>query len=287
MNRATILFCGDCHGRFGHLAPAAAAVRAQGHEVAGLILLGDVIDRATVPFAETLAALDAACGAPVWFIHGNHEVDDETNWRMLETAAARNFSGRVIELAGLRIAGLGGVFRGEIWHPQQSPLRHYASYAAFEAAMHVRQGIPGRLAKHARLGRDGVPPVVAAQTDRVRNGALRRHLASIFPDDFDTLAAQNADVLVTHEAPGGGLHPHGIDELVELARAMGVCWSFHGHQHDSLDAHYAAQRARVGFSVHGVGLRGVSALVVSEGSVVCRVMGELDDARRTRGGRTS
>lgn len=278
----TILFCGDCHGRFERLAPAASEVRARGGEVAGLILLGDVIDRARVPFADTLAELEASCGAPIWFIHGNHEVDDETNWRMLASAADRNIPGRIIELGGLRIAGLGGVFRGEIWHPRQSPVRRHANYEAFEASLHLRQGIAGRLAKHALQGRQGIPPAVAALTDRVRNGTLRRHLASIFPDDVDHLAAQDADILVTHEAPGGGLHPYGFDELVDLAQTMPVRWSFHGHQHDCLDAHYATQSGRVGFAAHGVGLRGVSALSVSACQVATVAPGELDATRHAR-----
>lgn len=282
MTRPTILFCGDCHGRFEHLAPAASEVRARGGDVAGLILLGDVIDRATVPFADTLAELEAACGAPIWFIHGNHEVDDETNWRMLVTAAERNISGRIVELGGLRIAGLGGVFRGEIWHPQQSSGARHANYAAFEEALHVRQGITGRLTKHARHGQQGIPPAVAALTDRVRNATLRRHLASIFPDDFDHLGAQDADVLVTHEAPGRGLHPYGFDALVDLAQAMRVRWSFHGHQHDCLDAHYAQKAASLGFAAHGVGLRGVSALVMSRGGVSCLIPGEFDHRRSGR-----
>ncbi len=67
------------------------------------------------------------------------------------------------------------------------------------------------------------------------------------------LAAQQADILVTHEAPG--YHPFGFTALDSLARSMGVRMTVHGHQHDSIDssAHWDAQE----FKSYGVGMRGL------------------------------
>lgn len=55
----------------------------------------------------------------VWFIHGNHDTDSEADHDHLfgSALADRNLHGRVVEIAGLRIAGLGGVFRGKVWTP--------------------------------------------------------------------------------------------------------------------------------------------------------------------------
>ncbi len=75
---------------------------------------------------------------------------------------------------------------------------------------------------------------------------------------MEQLATQQADILITHEAPG--YLEHGFATLDELARRMGVRTTVHGHQHDCIDssAHWAAQ----GFESYGVGLRGV--MVVNE-----------------------
>ena len=48
------------------------------------------------------------------------------------------------------------------------------------------------------------------------------------------LATLQADVLITHEAPG--YHDHGFKELDSLARRMGVRMTVHGHQHDNIDS---------------------------------------------------
>jgi predicted phosphodiesterase len=82
-----------------------------------------------------------------------------------------------------------------------------------------------------------------------------RHWSSIYPDELEQLAEQQADILITHEAPG--YHEHGFAPLDELARRMGVRMTVHGHQHDNIDssARWAEQR----FESFGVGLRGLMA----------------------------
>jgi hypothetical protein len=70
--------------------------------------------------------------------------------------------------------------------------------------------------------------------------------STIFGEVYDRLAAQDADVLVTHEAPAP--HPYGWPALNELARALGVRQVFHGHQHDRLD--YRAHWGRLWIRHH-------------------------------------
>ena len=52
---------------------------------------------------------------------------------------------------------------------------------------------------------------------------------AIWPEDYDDLAGQQADILVTHEAPSS--HPAGRAALDALARSMGVRLIVHGHHH--------------------------------------------------------
>ena len=83
-----------------------------------------------------------------------------------------------------------------------------------------------------------------------------KHWSSIYPDELEQLATQQADILITHEAPG--YHEHGFKELDSLARRIGVPMMVHGHQHDNIDS--SARWAEQGFESYGVGLRGVMAL---------------------------
>lgn len=69
------------------------------------------------------------------------------------------------------------------------------------------------------------------------------------------LYGQQADILVTHEAPS--CHSHGFRGIDVLAQSMKVKLTFHGHHHDRRN--YAAHEENLGFSgTWCVGLRGVS-----------------------------
>ncbi len=72
---------------------------------------------------------------------------------------------------------------------------------------------------------------------------------------MEQLATLQADILITHEAPG--YHEHGFKALDTLARRMGVRMTVHGHQHDCIDN--SARWAEQGFESYGVGLREVMA----------------------------
>lgn len=213
-----IFLCGDPHGRFDHLLTAVKA-----HQPAAVILLGDI--QATASLDVVLA--DILDLTDIWWIHGNHDTDSEADYDHLfgSCLAERNLHGRVVEVAGIRIAGLGGVFRRQIWMPPAPP--NYVSEADFLA----------------RCGRG----------NRWREGLPRKHRSSIFPDQIEQLRRQQADILVTHEAPS--CHPHGFIAVDELAQALGVRAVFHGHHHEQRD--YVGDRERLGFRAYGVGLRGI------------------------------
>lgn len=216
---ATIYFCGDPHGRFDHLIQVVTHGKPD-----AIILLGDLTT--TQPLQDVLAPILGL--TEVWFIHGNHDTDSEPNYDHLFSSALadRNLHGRVVEIAGVRIAGLGGVFRRQVWMPPAAP--------SFQS-----------------------PDGYCAQCGRGnlwRGGLPRKHRSTIFPADFEHLKGQHADILVTHEAPS--CHPHGFQVIDDLARDMGVTMAFHGHHHDHLD--YSPCWADLGFQAYGVGLQQIT-----------------------------
>lgn len=248
-----MLFFGDVHGKFGHVERAVVEHRPQ-----AIILLGDI--QANKPLHIELA--NVLNKTEVWFIHGNHDTDSREHMSYLEDSqlAHRNLHGRVVEIAGLKVAGLGGVFRGEIWlpNPLDSSPKHN-SYAEYEQALtgNHYSGKPANANEQAKI-----------------TTKLLKHRSTIFPQEYEALAAQAADILVTHEAPS--CHPHGFAAIDELARCLKVQRAFHAHHHDSLD--YRARWDELGFKVYGVGLRGVAG---ADGEII--QAGELDEARRGRG----
>jgi hypothetical protein len=133
--------------------------------------------------------------------------------------------GKVLDLDGIRVAGLGGNFMGRVWAPPST-----ASFSSKTVAM--KRG--------PYAWRDG-----QRQSPKL-NGA-------IYPADVAVLAEMRADILVTHEAPS--CHPFGWDALDQLARDMGVVRSFHGHTHDDLSEEYGLLREQLGFDALAVNFR--------------------------------
>ena len=236
---AKIFFCGDVHGSFRHLIDAVRE-----HAPAAIVLLGDI--QAQKPLDQELEWI--LNETEVWFIHGNHDTDSAADYDNLfgSQLADRNLHGRVVEIAGVQIAGLGGIFRGQVWRPPEDP--NYRSAEDF-----------------ARTQGAG---------NRWRDGLSLKHRSTIFPDKYDQLAKLRAEVLVTHEAPV--VHPHGFDAIDHLARQMQAHTTFHGHHHDSID--YSAEWGQMGQKAYGVGFCGITTL---QGAVV-RV-GNYDTVRKTRG----
>jgi len=198
----SVAFFGDPHGNFG---PVRNALRARPPKWS--FFLGDFdLDR---PMDVELAGLTEG-GSDVHFIHGNHDADRESwhDFVFESSLAGRNISGRVVEIDGVKIAGLGGVFHADVWHPQDG----------------------NGVAKFAR--RDDF---IAANTRKIWRGGLPlRHRSTIFPEDFNELAACEADILITHEAPSSHRYGHAV--IDDLAEVLGAKVIVHGHLHQDYTA---------------------------------------------------
>ncbi len=242
-----VLFCGDPHGRFDQITQAVNATGAS-----TVVLLGDLEPKRPLHL-ELAPVLGQAVN--VWFVHGNHDADTDTNWRHVWASELgdRTVHCRVVELpTGLRLAGLGGVFRKSIWYPKAGA--EETTGPAFRTRKEHAQATPRQdrwLSVHHH----------------------RKHFGSIYPEEVEQLSRQRADILVTHEAPG--YHPHGFELLDDLARSMGAKVVVHGHQHDSIDS--ASRWGEQGFRSFGVGLRGVTAIDI-EGNAQVVVPGEAASA---------
>ena len=235
MAKDTIFILGDNHGRFGHIVEAVKQYRP-----AAVISVGDLAgDDQVRPLQEELREILSL--TQFWWVHGNHDTDSDAAYdATFESALAdRNLHGKVVNIFGYRVAGLGGVFRSQVWMPPEEP----------------RYGSSDEFLKRAGKG------------NRWRGGLPRRHRSTIFPDTYRSLERQRADVLIAHEAPS--CHPHGFHALDQLTRALGANAAFHGHHHDCLD--YSQEWQSLRFRAHGVGLRGISDI---EGNVI--VPGDLD-----------
>ena len=237
-----IYFMGDIHGKFEHVIEFVQRDRPD-----AIVLLGDM--ECDFPLHAVLAPIRAL--TEIWYIHGNHDTDQAASWQFLVESelADRNLHGRVANVAGVKVAGLGGVFRAEVWNPPEPA--HYASYREFER-------------KNKRSRHKEINPA--------QEGRFLKHRSTIFPDDYAALMKQRADILVTHEAPS--CHPHGAVALDTLARSMRVQTLFHGHHHDCLD--YSAWSRENGINAFGVGLRGITD---EHGTTI--LAGELDEPRRS------
>lgn len=243
-----ILLFGDLHGDFRHLLPIVKE-----HKPAAIILLGDI--QAQQSLENELAAITRL--TEVYWIHGNHDTDSIKDHDNLFNSglADRNLHGRVVEIDGLRVAGLGGIFRETIWWPEPMEIEpRFLSYEDFQRHLDIE------LAYHN------------ISVDK-RDGELRKHRSSIFWNDWMELYSQEADVLVTHEAPS--CHPHGFHAIDSLAQSLKVKQTFHGHHHDRID--YVSHNERLGFKAYGVGLHGVTNI---HGQLIRP--GILDEARAYR-----
>lgn len=201
-SKPKLMFFGDPHG---DLDPVIAAV--EHFQPEAIVLLGDI--QARRPLHDELRPI--LDGTEIWFIHGNHDTDSDADYDNLwgSEFATRNFHGRVVEIAGFKVAGLGGVFRSKIWDPRR-PIEE----AAFQSSDAMRRTMK--------------------REERWRDGISRKHRSSIFPADYQQLLRrQSADILVTHEAPAA--HLHGWKVIDELAEKLGVQLVVHGHHHQNID----------------------------------------------------
>ncbi len=194
-SKSGILFYGDPHGRWQPLLDEYAR-----HPAKAVVLLGDC--ELSAPLAETLKPISTD-GCPIHWIYGNHDNHTENQWDNL-TSAPSGLHGRVTDVAGLRLAGLGGNYAAKIWYPK---------VGNEEPRLRTRREFLKSLPRSGRPGTE-LP--------------LERR-ALIFSEDHDALKRLRADVLVCHEAPTS--HPHGFGGIDELAKAMRVRLVVHGHHH--------------------------------------------------------
>ncbi|MDQ2801403.1 MAG: metallophosphoesterase [Pseudomonadota bacterium] len=133
----TVVFIGDVHQQWPMIDAGLAALHAP---PSAAVLLGDVqCDRPL----DAVAAPLLSRGIAVWWIFGNHDNDGGPEMWANLTDPVRNpltakgaLHGRVVDVAGTRIAGLGGTFRPRIWEPPEPPrLRRRAELANDLAAL--------------------------------------------------------------------------------------------------------------------------------------------------------
>ena len=199
---STIWFCGDPHGGVIFLRDALRYCRRPD----AIILLGD--NMFSEPILPRLQA-DLGDVPPIWLIHGNHDTDSAAYFQ--NSFGANNIHGKVIDVGGVKIAGLGGVFRGEIWMPPDPPKFHsyeewYGQWSASVPPM--RNMTPSEFLAWKRP---------------------RRHRSTIFPADIEMFEGMQADILVCHEAPS--CHEHGFAIIDDLARRLGASRILNGHHH--------------------------------------------------------
>lgn len=219
-----ILFYGDPHGLFDPLFAACERDRPD-----HVVLVGDL--ELEIPFLDQLAPVLQA-GIPAWYIIGNHDTDTTHHHDLLvKNCPQANLGGRHIDLSddgrktswpasgGVRLAGLGGVFKGKIWYPRQGDEK---------ANWHS-------------------PEDYCARNVRWNDWLPLQHRDSIFPSYLDYLACAPCDILVTHEAPS--THDLGFPVIDRLAETMEARLIVHGHHHIDYD----------GVTTGGVRVRGLAA----------------------------
>jgi predicted phosphodiesterase len=230
----TIVFIGDIHQMWEIVEHGLAALDPLPRAA---VLLGDI--QCERPLDELAAPL-LDRGIAVHWIFGNHDNDGGPEMWANLAAPARNprtaggaLHGQVHTIEGLRIAGLGGTFRPRVWQPPDPP------------RLHRRADLRGNLAETDA----GWP---ATHIDALHHSLSS---AAIWPEDCHRLAGQQADILVTHEAPSS--HPSGNAALDTLAHAMGVRLIVHGHHHVTYQAAAQNGLAVMGIAAAwGIGLHG-------------------------------
>lgn len=221
----SLIFIGDIHQNWTEVEAGLASLSSPPRAA---VLLGDI--ECTEPLDELAAPL-LDRGVAVYWIHGNHDYDTGPQmWANLAEPGRNPLTApgalhrRVLDIEGVRVAGLGGVFLPQVWPAGAAPRVQW------------RSDLPSHLA------------ATRPELDAAGRAALTHFLAvtAIWPEDIQALSSERADVLVTHEAPSS--HPEGIGALDELARSMRAQLIVHGHHHVTYSA-----TAEDGLRVFGVG----------------------------------
>jgi len=213
-----ILFVGDAHGDFEPMLEAAASATA-------VILLGD-----QEPLDDLASILGPEIAAKTWWIFGNHDSDEPEYIKHHSSMADRNLHCRVVEIDGLRIAGLGGTFRSNVLGvDRQTTLSDLPQVRPQD----TRQSL-ALIRKDKKL-------------------APQDH-TTIFPEDLALMARlaskTRVDVIVSHEAPES--YKLGYRILGDVARSLKARIHVHAHHHERYDAMIDG-----GVRVAGVGMSGM------------------------------
>jgi predicted phosphodiesterase len=194
-----IYFYGDPHGDFGML-----LLLAEFRKPSTVVIVGDF--ELSGPIKEVLKPLFER-GFDIHWIFGNHDTDtcQQADYLLSPTGGhpEANLHCKVVDIGGIRIAGLGGVFKGRVWMPDEEV--RYASRADW----------------------------LRRNRERWRGGLPIHLIDTIFPEDFVTLGKLRADVLVTHEGPSSVWQGMGHKAMDDLAAKMGCSLIIHGHHHHS------------------------------------------------------
>jgi len=190
-----IIFAGDPHGDFNPLITAVYE-----YQPKAVILLGDY--DLEMPLDHYLQAIVGL--TDIWWIAGNHDFLSASKYNNLfhSNLADQGLHLKVTEIAGIRIAGLSGIFLGRVWYPPCPPVWKNKQQFLNSRKNTLRYG-----------------------------GISLKYQSAIWHDEFEALKLLKADILVTHEAPGS--HQHGFTAISELGAAMGVKHIFHGHLHEN------------------------------------------------------
>lgn len=223
-----INFYGDPHGDFSEFRKLSGVLDEALPEA--VIFLGDFDPDRSV--AEEINSVLKG-RVPAWLIHGNHDTDrPEWHDRVFDDATnAMNISRRTVEIDGIKIGGLGGIFREKVWHPKNGD-----GNPVVRTRDEFLQRYPGNSWK---------------------SGIALKHRSSIFPEDIEDLADLEADILVTHEAPS--CHRHGFEDIDLIAECMGASLIVHGHHHE--DYH---ETLGSGIEVIGTGKAGLISIPLAE-----------------------
>lgn len=176
-------------------------------------------------------------GCRIVHVRGNHDFDDQDQYgAVIGSKALRggHLHRRVVEIEGVRIAGLDGVFGGP-WRPKDGLV---VSETREHWMAHNRAYSGGSFWRHTLEKQAGIAP-----------GLQVGHRKYIFPEDAEYLRGLQADILVTHEAP---LSPEaaveGYQIINDLAVDMGAKAVIHGHIHRAFET-----ETKEGIKVYSIG----------------------------------
>lgn len=207
---------GDIHGAFD----AARAVIARRPDVAIWLCVGDIADE---------HGRYEPLGADVYWIHGNNDNFDAIAAGDLPAGLHHISNATVVDVAGVRVAGLGGTF---------APTWYDTAAAELPPPKKGSARATERATRSARAGSSR-----ARSRDDKRRHFVRDEVAAC-------RALSGIDIFLTHEAPTpfrpfpNGRGPDaGKPQINEILAAMRPRLHLFGHHHRFSDQHYEGVRS--------------------------------------------